>query len=331
LQASGNLSAAEASALNARLAPIVNQEIDSSTRLAIQQFQNRTGVKIEQSIIADSGSSARQGANPKAYTDFDRTHVTRFNQDDLEQYALDHSLSVEEANQKLQNLYGNQLTDNLDTRLRDAGFTHGTNDVNYSTYHGIGTGSGPCDAYGAGWTGQRTKLQGVGTEYNTNTAGNIDSVREITGTAVVDQHGLNVAQVTHELPPNPDKFSPDEFQLFSKQQVEAVNGHLDVKSVAKAMGRESDLATRVSSMSGNDAYRAQLRSAGIPEETPVLSERLTGIAKEINARPSQADAILAQNHLTPTQFQNQVSAEIERYHTGIGGTVDSGLGAPPRS
>ena len=331
LQASGNLSVAEASALNARLAPIVNQEIDSSTRLAIQQFQSRTGVKVEQSIIADSGSSARQGANPKAYTDFDRTHVTRFKQDDLEQYALDHSLSVEEANQKLQNLYGNQLTDNLDTRLRDAGFSQGKKDVNYNTYHGIGTDSGPVDAYGAGWTGQRTKLQGTANEYNTNAAGNIRSVRQITGTAVVDQHGLNVAQVTHELPPNPDKFSPGEFQLFSKQQVEAVNGHLDVKSVAKAMGRESDLATRVSSMSGNDAYRAQLRSAGIPEETPVLSERLTGIAKEINARPSQADAILAQNHLTPTQFQNQVSAEIERYHTGIGGTVDSGLGAPPRS
>ena len=116
LQASGNLSKAEAMALNSKLAPIVNTEIDDSTRLAMQQFQSRTGVKIEQSIIADSGSGARGGASAKAYTDFDRTHVTQFNQEDLEQYALDHSISVDEANQKLQNLYGNQITDNHQRR-----------------------------------------------------------------------------------------------------------------------------------------------------------------------------------------------------------------------
>ena len=68
--------------------------------------------------------------------------MTRFNQEDLAQYARDHSISVEEANQKLQSLYGNQLTDNLDTHLRGQGFTKGTNDIHYSTYNGIGEGSG---------------------------------------------------------------------------------------------------------------------------------------------------------------------------------------------
>ena len=149
LQASGNLTKAEAMALNSKLAPIVNTEIDKSTRLAMQQFQSRTGVKIEQSIIADSGSGARGGPSSKAFTDFDRTQVTRFNQEDLAQYARDHSISVEEANQKLQSLYGNQLTDNLDTHLRGQGFTKGTNDIHYSTYNGIGEGSGPSDSYGA--------------------------------------------------------------------------------------------------------------------------------------------------------------------------------------
>ena len=65
LQASGNLTKAEAMALNSKLAPIVNTEINKSTRLAMQQFQSRTGVKIEQSIIADSGSGARGGPVPR--------------------------------------------------------------------------------------------------------------------------------------------------------------------------------------------------------------------------------------------------------------------------
>jgi hypothetical protein len=321
LQAAGGLSASEAQALNSRLAPLVNSEIDKSTQLAIKQFQSRTGVKIEQSIIADSGSGARGGPSSKAFTDFDRTQVTQFNQEDLAQYARDHSISVEEANQKLQNLYGNQLTDNLDTRLRSQGFTKGANDIHYSTYNGIGAGSGPGDSYGAGFTGMRQKLQGVGTQYSTDAAGNIESVRKITGTAVVDQHGLNVAQVTGELPPNPDKFSPDEFKLFSQQQVQAANGHLDVKSVAKAMNRESDLANRITKMSGNDAYGSQLAKAGIPTDAPALDPQLTAIAKKIADNPSQADSILASKNLTPIQFQQQVSAAITSYHQRIGGAV----------
>jgi len=332
LQAAGGLSATEAQALNSRLAPLVNTEIDNSTRLAMQQVQSRTGVKIEQSIIADSGSGARGGPSSKAYTDFDRTQVTRFNQEDLGQYARDHSISVEEANQKLQNLYGNQLTDNLDTRLRSQGFTRGTDDIHYSTYNGIGPGSGPGDAYGAGVTGMRNKFQGLGLEYNNNGAGHLIQSfdadgnpiysRTISGTAVVDQHGLNVHQVTGELPPNPDKFSPDEFQLWSKQQVNAANGHLDVKSVAKAMKRQSDLSDRITRMSGNDYGQEQLQNAGIPADAPVLDPNLKALAKQIADHPSEADSILTSNHLTPTQFQAQVKTAIENYHAAIGGTLN---------
>ena len=331
LQASGNLTKAEAMALNSKLAPIVNTEIDKSTRLAMQQFQSRTGVKIEQSIIADSGSGARGGPSSKAFTDFDRTQVTRFNQEDLAQYARDHSISVEEANQKLQSLYGNQLTDNLDTHLRGQGFTKGTNDIHYSTYNGIGEGSGPSDSYGAAWTGQRNKLQGAGLEYNNDQAGNLIKSfdadgnpiysRKITGTAVVDQHGLNVHQVTGDMPSNPDKFSSDEFQLFSNQQVNAANGHLDVKSVAKAMKRQSDLSDRITSMSGNDYGQGQLQNAGIPTDAPVLDKDLTAISRQIADHPNEADSILASNNMTPIQFQTQVRTAIENYHVAIGGTL----------
>jgi hypothetical protein len=327
LQAAGHLTPTEVAVLNSRLGCIVNDQVGDATQLAIRQFQSRTGVRIDQTIIADSGSSAR-GPNYKAFTDYDRTHVTRFNQADLEQYAIDHQISVEEANHNLQSLFGNQLTDNVDNNMRSLGFFRGTEDIHYSTYNGIGAGAGQMDAYGAGVTGANTKFKGTGTEYNINCAGNVTSVRNITGTAVVDQHGLNVAEVTGELPSNPDKFSPDEFVHFSNQQVLAVQNYSDPKSMAKALIRQSELAQKVEHAAGNSAYTDQLRDAGYPMDAngnplppPQLDNDLVAVADAIKKNPGQTNQILAANNFTNASFRDAVAQELVSFHNGIGGAA----------
>jgi hypothetical protein len=325
LQAAGGMSAADAKLLNSRLMPMVSDVVDHSTRKSMLEFFNDTKVPVKQTIIADSGSSAR-GVSSKAFTDADRTVITQFDQKDVADWieaevkAGNPRLNMEQANEKLRQMFADKLADNVDRNLRAVGFEGGAKDVHYSTYNGIGPSAGQPDCYGAGWTGQRMKLQGVATEYSGGGFGTVQNTRTITGTAAVDQHGLNVAEVTGKLPPNPDKFSPDEFDLFSRQQVDAASGHLDVKSVAKAMKRESDLSDRINSMSGNSYGRQQLQKAGIPTNQPVLDKDLTDIAKEICNRPSEATAILADNNMTQIVFQARVRDALRSYHAAIGGT-----------
>jgi hypothetical protein len=149
-------------------------------------------------------------------------------------------------------------------------------------------------------------------------------VRDISGRAVVDQHGLNVYNITNELPPNPDKFSPDEFHIFSQRQLEAAGEHADIKSVAKAFSRESDMATSLKNMSGQSgkqAYADLLTEAGLPAKPPELNETLSEISRQLKEKPSKTVAILRQNKLTPTDYRNQALAELKRYHLGIGGKV----------
>jgi hypothetical protein len=86
------------------------------------------------------------------------------------------------------------------------------------------------------------------------------------------------------------------------------------------MKRESDLADRVTRMSGNNYGQEQLRSAGIPTDAPVLDPKLNAISKQIADNPSQADSILASNKMTPIEYQAQVKTAIENYHAAIGGT-----------
>ena len=102
----------------------------------------------------------------------------------------------------------------------------------------------------------------------------------------------------------------------------AANGHLNVKSVAKAMKRQSDLSDRINRMSDNDYGQQQLENAGIPTDAPVLDQNLTKLAKKIADNPSAADSILASKGLTPSQFQAQVSTAIENFHVAIGGTLN---------
>lgn len=322
LQKANHLTAEEARLLNSHLARQVNADINSGMKSTINQFEKETGVKIDHAILGDSGSTARAGGNPKAKTDFDRTQVTKFNSEDVSSYATKKGISVEEANRELQQRFGNQLTENVDNRLRSNGFSRGTTDLDYKTYNGIGNTAGQADAYPPGFTGSRQAVQGRGTVFEHGHGGEIKT-HNISGQAVVDQHGLNTASVKGSLPENPTRFGADEFHDFSKQQVASAAGHDDVKSLAKAMGRESDLSGRLDRMASNPHGAEQLKSAGFTNEAgqlakpPQIDGQLAGIADEINKNPSEAMKILKSNGYDEKSFASAVKNEINNFHSAL--------------
>ena len=107
LQAAGLISKEEAAGLNAQLHPLLNRHIDVATYNAITQFQEKTGVGIKQVIVADSGSTAKMGS--------------RFNPEQLQNYADSHGMTLDEASKELQSKYGNPkcVTDRDATVLVD--------------------------------------------------------------------------------------------------------------------------------------------------------------------------------------------------------------------
>lgn len=324
LQKAGALSAEEAKALNAQLANRVNQNIDNGVRDTMSRFEAETGVKVKSSTVGDSGSSAKPGGNPKARTDFDSTHSTSFDKADLQTYAeqrsrdLGRPVTLEEANAELQAKFGEQLTENVDRNLRADGFSRGVKDIDYKTYNGIGKGTGPGDAYPPGYTGGRMAVQGKGKIFEVGDDGGIRS-HNISGQAVVDQHGLNQQAVTGQLPADPTKFGANEFKDFSSQQVKAVTEHSDVKSLAKAMGREQDLSGRINNMSGNPSAAGDLKAAGLPASPPQLDPKLVEISNQINRNPSKALKVLQEHGFTEQSFGDAVRADVTRYHSAIGG------------
>jgi len=333
LQKNGALTADEARTLNQQLAQRVNQNVQAGARDTINQFEAETGVQVKSTTLGDSGSSASASGNPKIKTDFDTTHTTNFDRDDLADYAMKRSLergklmNLQEANAELQEKFGQQLTDNVDNHLRADGFSRGVKDVDFKTYNGIGKGAGPSDTYPPGFTNNRMAVQGKGTILEVGDDGTITS-HNISGQGVVDQHGLN--QQSMGLTDNlqaPEKFGASEFKDFSAQQVKSVTEHSDVKSLAKAMGRENDLSQRLNQMAsapkveGAPDYAGQLNDAGLPNSPPKLDTKLVDISKEINSNPSEAAKILKANGFDESSYTQAVRDNVCQYHSAIGGKI----------
>ena len=354
LQAAGLISKEEAAALNAQLHPLLNRHIDLGTYNAIKQFQEKTGVRINKLLVSDSGSTAKMGSrfdpaqlknyaesrgmtldeaskelqskygNPKCNTDRDVTVVPDFVKGDVEQYALDHGISTEDAYYKLHNLCTNNIRDNVNKTLIRKGFQGGINDVKFQTYAGFGTASGRIDSYSAGFSSRATETSGVAKQWVNDDMGNPTSLggRQVSGSAAVDQNNLNLKTFTGELPIDPDKFSPKEFANYSGQQVTAVMQSTDPKTVAKAVVRQVKLGDMVDHMSGDALGSEQLAGAGITRVPPPMNLKVVQLAEEIAANPDNADELLRGAKISKEQFQRFSLYQLQRFH----GTLTANMG-----
>jgi hypothetical protein len=354
LQKAGHLSTDEARLLNSHLATQVNDHIDEAMVQTLKEFEKETGVKVESAMLGDSGSSARPGGNIKVKTDADRTTVLGLNKKSVTEHVqkLQKPVSLDDATRTLREDFVARLEKNVDARLRDKGFKGGVNDVDYKTYNGIGKSAGQADAYPTGVTGVRQTV-GTGKDFKISRAAGPDS--EITsikphktsGQAVVDQDGLNTFKQTGELPKDPAKFTADEFHDYSAQQLKAVEKYSDIKSVAKAMDRESELSRRMADQHDSPykvvpdrvkgspmlSHAEQMKNAGFMDKAgaltrpPEINKNLAEIAALIKEKPSDAIEILQSYRHTEETFVAAVKQEIQRFHSAMPKVLQS----PPLS
>ena len=333
LQKAGALTKEEATLLNGHLTAKVNEHIAANLEQTIKEVQAETGdlAKVERVTVGDSGSSAKATGNPKAMTDNDRTVLVKVEKSSLETYAAKNGLTTAQADAKIQQIFADKLKKNVSGSLsKDAGFAKGGQDVGLGTYGGFGKTSGVKDAYTEGVT-QTRAIPGKATEW-TVADGVPGKGRNIGGQTMVDQHCLDKKELFGKLPEDPAKFKPTEFRDYGQMQAKAINplvegGKADVKSVAKAMGRESNLADRMDRLAKSpyEGHVKSLQEAGLPAQPPKLDPKLAQTAADINANPDKAMQILKRDGFVDAnglpdeaKFHAAVSQDINRFNTAIG-------------
>jgi hypothetical protein len=290
LESGGHISPAQAQKLNGVLTGTTDEAVDTATRKTLSQFRDDTGVKVDEMLVGDSGSSSRSLGPRSVRTDADRTLVSRFNQADLDAYAKRNGMSVDEAYDSLSKKLTGMQQSNVDEALKAKGLT--ATDVDCKCYDRIGGGAGQSDCYPEGFTNAR-QAQGRTSVYQTDADGNFSRSYQTSGQATVDQNQLMKAQYGGEMAPDPSRIGSDELPKLLEQQKMSAASHTDAKSLAKAVTRSDYVAGR----------------AGQPLGNPDLVD----IAGKIAANPQGQQAILQSHGLTEGQFVSSARDMLTRY------------------
>ena len=290
LESGHHITPAQAQKLNAVLSNTTDEAVDGATRRTLSQFGDDTGVKVDEVLVGDSGSSSRSMGPRSVRTDADRTLVSKFNQADLDAYAKRNGMSVDEAYDTLsKKLTGMQQT-NIDEALKGKGLTAA--DVDCKCYDRIGGGGTQPDCYPEGFTNAR-QAQGRTTVYQADADGNFSRSYQTSGQATVDQDQLMRAQFGGEMSPDPTRIGSDELPKLLDQQKLSAAGHSDAKSLAKSVTRSDYVAGRVGQPLGN------------PD--------LVDVAGKIAANPQGQQAILQSHGMTESQFVSRARDMVVNY------------------
>ena len=288
LESGGHITPDQAQKLNRVLTRTTDDAVDSATKRTLTQFRDETGVKVDELLVGDSGSSSRSLGPRSVRTDADRTLVSKFNQTDLQNYANRNNVSVDQAYDDLSRKYTGMQQSNIDEALPKG---LNASDVDCKCYDRIGAGAGQSDCYPEGFTNAR-QAQGRTTVYQADADGNLARSYQTSGQATVDQNQLMKAQFGGEMSPDPTRIGADELPKLLDNQRASIANHSDAKSVAKAVGRADYVAGRV----------------GQP-----LDPDVTNIAKQITGNPQGQQGILQNNGFTEEQFVNRARSMLTNY------------------
>jgi hypothetical protein len=262
-------------------------------------------VQVQEVLVADSGSSgmAKSGlttSNRSVVTDADRSLMLKVDKDALAVYAHENQMTPEQAYNDLLKRYQNLMDESVDQALKGQGFQNGAADMDYKSYAGIGSQSGPADSYPANYTAARTEM-GATNIRSYNPDGSLARSSDTSGRAFLDEMGLEQQKHTGVLPADPaGKIDAAELKNIAGQQLNSAGSHADVKSVAKALDRGNYVAGR---------------------QHIITDPNLSQAAREIARNPQELNAILNKFGFSPEEFVKGAREQVELIHNGIrGGT-----------
>lgn len=200
LEKSGHLTAGQANRINQAITKEVNSTIQEATNKTLKDFRVATkngievkvdGVKVKEVMLGDSGSSSGKniiaGKGRSIATDNDRTIQAVFDKKQLSAYAKKNGMSVEAAQQKLNDQLVKTHNHHTNQAFQKKGLA--LDDVDYKAYSGMGSKAGPADSYPEGYTAARQAVQGKTEVYSVNSKGHVSSYKT-SGERLTDQTAL---------------------------------------------------------------------------------------------------------------------------------------------
>lgn len=303
LEQKGLVSPDQARQITTQLTDRVDQAVANSADEAAHNLRLQTGVQVQKVLVADSGSSgltnrALIDSNRSLVTDADRSIMLKVDKDALAVYAHENQMTPQQAYDDLVKRYQNMMDDGVDRALKSQGFENGVSDVDYKTYGGIGSKSGPADSYPANYTAARTEMGTTNVRsYGVN--GDLTGAHDTSGRAFLDELGLEQQKHTGILPADPaGKIDAGELKNIAGQQLNSAMNHNDVKSVAKALDRGNYVAGRQQILTD-----------------PTLSQA----AKDIVRNPQEMNTILNNSGLNPDEFISGAREQIKTIVNGLPG------------
>jgi hypothetical protein len=272
LERLGHIKPDQARELNDVVSSRVNKAVDDGVKKTINEFQDKTGVKVKEVMVGDSGSSARPGRARSIKTDADRTSLVTFDENDLQRYADQyHGGDTSKAYDRLSKRFADAQDQFVDDSLRQNGLS--AHDVDYKTYDRFGK-PGPSDSYPDGYVRTTQATQGKTTVYKPQADGDIGSY-QTSGQAMTDQDALIKQSLDGGNPPvePAPRITPQDAQKLIDQQLKAVsNPNISPEKAAKALLR-ADKGVSLSSLERLDPKLVE--TAKMWREFPqMMSERM---------------------------------------------------------
>jgi hypothetical protein len=266
--------------------------IRSGTVDTIEEFGRKYGVKPDEIMVGNSGST---GQYRSVKTDADRTIVATFSDDAVRAHANANNMSMGEAAADLQNKFTNMHAQNVDASLQRMDLSAA--DMDTGSYSGFGSGAGPADSYPMGYTQSRQAIQGEAEVFRLNPDGSVSNYKT-SGQSILDQNALNTSRYGGDLPTDPTRIDIGEMKPLMEQQQTAIGKYTDPKSLAKAVDRAHYAAGRI--------------GQPMPDPNVVEASRL------IRARPQDTQQILQDYGYTADSFAQAAKDMMNRYNPTFG-------------
>ena len=318
LERAGHLGTNDVKKMNQVIAKEVNKSVDSGVKKTMSEFEKFTGVKIDEVMAGDSGSSAT-GRVTSVNTDKDFACLVKFEPASLKKYAdKNFGGDLVKANEKLSKKFAKAQDVFVDESLRSKGLS--AHDVGYQTYDRFGATAGPGDAYTAGFVRTRQAGQGKTTVFKPGEGGEIKSYKT-SGQAMTDQDLMIRKDVMEKevkrLNEKMEDLSPSEYSkkrdLENELQkiagedspmIEAGESRDLIKQQKKALGKEGLTAEKASKALERADKALALSKGG--EVDPALMEK----ARLIRQNPQQAKEILG--NMSEEEFISKVDQAVTK-------------------